>query len=99
MDLSLYKDEAQLDKTAPNKRKLSDDSNDYDFDDDEDYEISPRKKTKVKGEPMGMRGRAAAKKPVANDESTESDEENLMEIKKKAKKQVIKQSFYSLIFN
>lgn len=92
MDLSLYKDEAQLDKTSPNKRKLSDESidNDFDFDDDEDYEVSPKKKSKVKAKPESAtkRARGAAKKQVVNDESTESDEENLMEIKKKAKRQV-----------
>lgn len=89
MDLSLYKDEAQLDKISPNKRKLSVESNEYDFDDDEDYEVSPRKKTKAKSDSVAKgSAKTAANPPVVNDESTESDEENLMEIKKKAKRQV-----------
>lgn len=83
MDLSLYKDEAQLDKASPNKRKLSGDDND-----DEDYEVSPRKKTKVKSETSAKRVKSPSKKSLVNDDSTESDEENLMEIKKKAKRQV-----------
>lgn len=83
MDLSLYKDEAQLDK-SPRKRKRDVKSESDDFE-DEDYEESPRKRRIVKRASPSKRT-PARKQAVVNDESTESDEENLMEIKKKAKK-------------
>lgn len=82
MDLSLYKDEAQLDKT-PRKRKRDAKSESEDYD-DEDYDELPHKKRIVKRASPSKR--SAAKKLIVNDESTESDEENLMEIKKKANK-------------
>lgn len=86
MDLSLYKDEAQLDK-SPRKRRR-DVKSESDPDTDEDYEESPRKKRSVKRLPVSQRASANKKRAAVNDESTESDEENLMEIKKKAKTQV-----------
>lgn len=92
MDLSLYKDEAQLDKATPRKRKRTTNKNEADYSEDEDYE-QPTKKRSVKALPAVKSSRAAAaakKLAVTNDESTESDEENLMEVKKKAKKQVCK---------
>lgn len=93
MDLSLYKDEAQLDKTSPRKRRRGEKSEEEEeSDDDEDYEEHPKKK-KIAKRPAAIKSpkMSPGKKIPAtvNDESTESDEENLMEIKKKAvKKQV-----------
>lgn len=89
MDLSLYKDEAQLDK-SPRKRKRgqkSDEGDEDDEEDDDDYEESPRKKKSVKKSPAAKPSRASTKR-AATYESSESDGENLMEIQKKAKKQV-----------
>lgn len=88
MDLSLYKDEAQLDKT-PRKRKRGQKSDEADDDDeeDDDYEETPRKKKSVKKSPAAKPSRASTKR-AATYESSESDGENLMEIQKKAKKQV-----------
>lgn len=83
----MYKDEAQLDKASPNKRKRDIKSDDGDDDADEDYEESPRKKKVIKREPAVKTPRTK-KAVLVNDDSTESDEENLMEIKKKANKQV-----------
>lgn len=91
MDLSLYKDEAQLEKISPTKRKRSAKEKNED-DDDEDYEEVPSKK-RNKSTPVAKSLRAAAIKPVVNEDSTESDEENLMEIKNKAKKQVCSNTF------
>lgn len=62
-------------------------SEDGDDEHDEDYETSPRKKKVSRREPIVKTPRGK-KIVLVNDESTESDEENLMEIKKKAKKQV-----------
>lgn len=45
MDLSLYKDEAQLEKISPSKRKRG--AKDKNDDDDEDYEVVPSKKRNV----------------------------------------------------
>lgn len=92
MDLSLYKDESQLDKSSPRKRRRGIKSEEEEEpDDDEDYEEHPKKKVikrpaAVKT-PKMMDMKIA---PVMNDESTESDEENLMEIKKKAVKKQVK---------
>lgn len=93
MDLSLYKDEAQLDKSSsPRKRRRGAKSEEEEeSDDDEDYEEHPKKKKIVKRPAAIKSPKMSPLKKVAtvNDESTESDEENLMEIKKKAvKKQV-----------
>jgi hypothetical protein len=84
VDLSLYKDEAQLDK-FPRKRKHESKSDDEKT--DEDYEEeSPRKKKPAK-KPAGN-AKKSPKKVLKTNDSTESDEENLMEIKKKVKRQV-----------
>lgn len=85
MDLSLYKDEAQLEKISPSKRKRG--AKDKNDDDDEDYEVAPSKKRNVTAAAKSPRA-MAANKSVTNEDSTESDEENLMEIKNKAKKLV-----------
>jgi hypothetical protein len=85
VDLSLYKDEAQLDK-LPRKRKHEVKSENDDT--DEDYEEeSPRKKKPVKS-PSSTAKKSPRKIIVKTHDSSESDEENLMEIKKKVKKQV-----------
>lgn len=87
VDLSLYKDEAQLDVSSPRKRKRGGKSETGDDDDDDsDYvEGSPKKKN-VKQIAKGRKS-SSMKLATVDDESTESDEENLMEIKNKAKSQ------------
>lgn len=91
MDLSLYKDEAQLDKISPSKRKRGIKSEDGDDDEDDDYEEAPRKKKKNAGKtPVVRSQRAVPTKKTATYESSESDEENLMEIKKKVNKKQVK---------
>jgi hypothetical protein len=88
VDLSLYKDEAQLDK-SPRKRKRGAKSADEESDDDdEDYEDSSRRRKSNKRSPVSKNLKSSGRRPAANSDSSESDEENLMEIKKKAKRQV-----------
>lgn len=93
VDLSLYKDEAQLDKASPRKRRRGVKSEEEEeSDEDEDYEEHPKKKKIVK-RPAAIKSpkMSMGKKIITvNDESTESDEENLMEIKKKAVKRQVK---------
>lgn len=92
VDLSLYKDESQLDKSSTRKRRRGAKSEeDEEGEDDEDYEEHPKKKVIKRPAAIKTPKSLVVKKPIeVNDESTESDEENLMEIKKKAvKKQVL----------
>lgn len=93
MDLSLYKDEAQLDKSSPRKRRRGVKSEEEEeSDEDEDYEEHPKKKKIVKRPAAIKSPKMSMGKKIStvNDESTESDEENLMEIKKKAVKKQVK---------
>lgn len=83
MDLSIYKDEAQLDKISSARKRTSKKSSDEDYSDNEPV----KKKKKEVGTPKkSLTPRASTKKPAIVDaESSESDEENLMEIKKKVR--------------
>lgn len=96
MDLSLFNDEAQLDKISPNKRKrgVKSDDEDDDEDGDGDYEETPRKKKNLKKSPTVRSSRVVPAKKTATyeEDSSESDEENLMEIKKKANKKQVNSS-------
>lgn len=89
MDLSLYKDESQLDKISSNKRKSSKKSSEED-NEDSDEPLKKKPATKLVTTPKKINTpRSTARKPaIVEPESSESDEENLMEIKKKAKNQV-----------
>lgn len=95
MDLSLYKDEAQLDKSPRKRKRGAKSEEEEESDEDEDYEEHPKKK-KIAKRPAAIKSPKMSTSPVkkveavVNEDSTESDEENLMEIKKKAvvKKQV-----------
>jgi hypothetical protein len=94
VDLSLYKDESQLDKiSSTRKRKIKKDESDEDdseLDDDEPVKKRTSKPSSV-STPVAKKfliPRSTAKKAIVEIESSESDEENLMEIKKKAKNQV-----------
>lgn len=78
VDLSLYKDEAQLDNF---QRKRKHNVKKADAEGDEDFLESPRKKQHI--------GKSKSTTIIMKDEdSTGSDEENLMEVIKKAKNQV-----------
>lgn len=92
MDLSLYKDESQLDKSSPRKRRRGAKSDeDEAVDDDDDYEEHPKKKVIKRPAAVKTPKVLVGKKLIeANDESTESDEENLMEIKNKAVNKQVK---------
>ncbi len=88
MDLSLYKDESQLD------RKKGENGDD---EDDEDYDASPKPKQNIKSSKktvaVGNKKRTMARKSSGkikyDEESSDSDDENLLEISKKAKTQVV----------
>lgn len=94
MDLSLYKDESQLDKISSRKRKSNrnsydDDDDEEDEDDDDDDEPLKKKSTKTPlNKKINTPRLSTRKAPVVDASSSESDEENLMEIKKKTKNQV-----------
>jgi hypothetical protein len=90
VDLSIYKDEAQLDKiSSARKRKSKKSSED---DDDSDSLDEPVLKKAATSSKKSLTPRASTRKPIVENamSESESDEENLMEIKKKAKKQVRK---------
>lgn len=92
MDLSIYKDESQLDKLSSSRKRKGKKSDEDDDDDAEDDEPLSKKNKPTETTPgkKSLAPRASTRKPIvdAETESSESDEENLMEIKKKAKIQV-----------
>jgi hypothetical protein len=91
VDLSLYKDESQLEKPSSRKRKGDGNKRSDSESDDSDYEDSEplKKSAKVPIPKKVVSPRTSSRKVApAVVESSESDEENLMEIKKKAKKLV-----------
>jgi hypothetical protein len=87
VDLSIYKDESQLDKLSTRKRKGKKSDDDDEDDASEDDEPLSKKRKSIEIPPKKTHTpRASVRKPaVVDNESSESDEENLMELKKKAK--------------
>lgn len=88
MDLSIYKDESQLDKLSSRKRKGKKSDEEDDDEDEDDEPLSKKKKATELPAKKNLAPRASTRKPVVDAESSESDEENLLEIKNKAKSQV-----------
>lgn len=94
VDLSLYKDESQLDKASPRKRKrgtVKSEAGDDEESESDEEETEDEEPLKKKNNATPSRG-AASKKPVQkktmDSESTGSDNENLLEIRKRSKNQV-----------
>lgn len=103
MDLSLYKDESQLDKASPRKRKrgaVKSEAGDDEESESDEEETEDEEPLKKKNNATSSRGAAAKKttvqKKIMDSESTGSDDENLLEIRKRSKNQVINQGLIGL---
>lgn len=88
MDLSIYKDESQLDKLSTSRKRGKSKKSEDSDDSEDDEPLSKKKKSAEIPAKKTLTPRTSTRKPIVDGESSESDEENLMEIKKKAKNQV-----------